>query len=198
MTILYHYTTHGQEIEQMGRIQTELKRGSGDGDGYDMDYVWLTESRTIPGACHNTVLGFTYGLADALQGRAVLPPHLNQWPQNRPIVFTRWSFDADDIGAEPWMRERRRWAGISPSKQRFVREIDLKSTMNGDNVETYWVAPRDIPIASARGREEIQTTFNDVVRDLGFTTPQQLYTYGREFIIKNRGAWLKKYPAEMV
>ena len=199
MNTIYHYSAKNglnkrgaDQAKAEGVLKTEMKLGSGDNDQFNMDYVWFTESNTIPGACHNTALGITYALCDALQGNPILPADAESIMDDEPITFVRWGFDADKIGAKKWQLARNKWAGISPSKKKFVREIDLKSTWNGDDVLQYWVTEQDVSLNDAVSCEEITTTKREIIQSLGYKSVQELYTQGCQFVLKHAGAWMRK------
>ena len=179
-----------EKAEADGMLKTELELGLGSNDAFDMDYVWLTENPTIPGACRNFVLGYTQAILEAGIGPK-LPAHMNVWP-NKTYAYKRYTFDADEIGAVPWSRARTKWVGISPRKKNFAREIDLKSTCNGDDVSEYWVSSTNVPLSKAIATDTITMTEQQFGEKLGFKTPQDVLTFGCEFLKKHQTKWVKK------
>ena len=181
MTTIYHYTHRQDLINSDGYIRTERDLGVGAKDGFDMDYVWLTQQPTVCGASHSMLLIASENLVD--RDKKTLDAFddalHNHEHYNTPKEHCSYAFDSDTICAVSWPRARRKWVGVSPKKKAFADSIDYKSTFNGDNVADYWVAPHKVAVSDAVTITTITKTRRELFADLGIHSAQDVldYTY---------------------
>jgi len=190
-TIIHHWVTdkleqdYGikslEQIEQSGLLQTECKvLPHLAEDQMPMDVLWFTKNDNLPGASTSiplSILDNAAKLCDLLkrrvsasdlEGRIVLRPE--------PKTYRRYSFVAEDIGAVWWHRYRAKWCGISVKKKNWVKSLDLKSRINGDDVTDYYVCEQDVPISKAIEVRDYTFTQEQVINNLGFKSVADIYT----------------------
>jgi hypothetical protein len=179
MTTLYHWTIHREAIEQSGFIKRELETGFVPEDGFDLNCVWFTQNQKFAGASASLQMCLmdTVTRAFDMHGRQLSDSDIDKYVQldDTPEVRTCFAFESADIGAQLWTRYKTKWMGISPKKRAYIRELDIKSTLNGDDVNDYWVTTTNVDIKKAR----IHTTFTasqiDLLHHYGYRSVSDCY-----------------------
>jgi hypothetical protein len=179
MTTLYHWSVHRSEIEQSGFIKRELETGRVTPDGFDLNCVWFTQNEKFAGASASLQMCImdAVGQAFHIHNRGLSDSELDKFVQLNPErkIHTCFAFDSADIGAQLWTRYKTKWMGVSPKKRAFIRELDFKSTMNGDNVSDYWVTNSDVDIKKARVVRELNFSQVELLHSLGYKSVSDCY-----------------------
>ena len=172
MPTLYHWTIHREAIEQSGFIKRELETGHCSPDGFDLNCVWFTQNENFAGASASLQMCILDSVSQAFQlhQRQLSDSDIDKFVllRDTPEIRTCFAFESADIGAQLWTRYKTKWMGISPKKRTYIRELDFKSTMNGDDVNDYWVTDTNVDIKKARVHRMIKASQIDLLHYYGY------------------------------
>lgn len=160
-TLIKHYARkackntgmqHWEMIFNDGALKTEKKIYTV--DSIDSDLLWFTTSDAVAGGANNYLLQLTRSFA----GMKIIPTKnmrndLNKqleesyFPENEFLCFC---FDADEIGTVKWNQHKGPWIGASSERSEYVKIIDAKSNLNGDDTRDYWITEHDVDISKAK------------------------------------------------
>lgn len=173
--LLAHYVKNGSGvdwdtfagIDSTGVIKREQDLGVGkQDDGYDSNLVWLTtDLEQVPGACTGIGLGSLMNL-HILEMIGNVAQYQQFIAERHNPVFRRYIFNSEDIGAITWMRYKNQYVRGSKRREGYVQGLDMKSRINGDNVDQYWVTEQQIPVSLAVSVSDVTWTFDDCLRYL--------------------------------
>ena len=141
---IYHYTKglHLKSIFKDGFIATEQKRNLNTTAPFFTDVVWLTESQTVP----VTALPFIPFIPSTdLSTRQKIKNVNTDYASIAPLIggFWRFGFDSNDHGLEKWFFSKARSEAY---KRPEVDGLDRIANRVGDNIRSFWISERDIPL----------------------------------------------------
>ena len=198
-TLIKHYARkvckktgkqHWQEIIKDKALKTEKKIFVV--DSIDSDLLWFTTSDVVAGGATCYIMQITHSfigqkLFQCHDARNAFNAFYAQfYPADDEYLCL--TFDADEIGAVKWNQHKGPWISGCSRRNRYVKSIDARSNLNGDDTRDYWITEHDVSIEDAIDCDIVEYNPLKCLNQLGFSDYYDFYVWydaNREKAIRN-------------
>ena len=194
MSLLYHYVrdhcskccrNHILDIKKEKILKRELSVHNFS-DDIDSSFIWFTDIKTVPGSASNYFLNLVHLFSNYYKkdlSKKEIDNIIEKDIANINYSFCCYVFDSVLINANKWNLIKVKWGRFSPKRNKYIFKIDNNSTINGDNIENFWVTEHEVDLSKKINEFKVTETRGDRLKRFGFENYYDFYIWQKKTVL---------------